>query len=106
MPRLVQVSEALPGIGAPCCAGPTVLDREQVPAALDLLELTELAWHDCYGEITPSDEVIDDILACSRGDLARMARVARPADASALVAGDGGPRRERGLRLPRCAREH
>jgi hypothetical protein len=46
-------------------------------AALDLLELTELAWHDCYGEITPSEGVIDDILTCSRGDLGELARAAR-----------------------------
>lgn len=54
-----------------------VLGEGQVPAALDLLELTEFAWHDCYGEITPPDDVVDDILICSRGDLARMIRVAR-----------------------------
>ena len=47
------------------------------PAALDVLELTEFAWHDCYGEITPGDDVIDDILACSRGDLGELARAAR-----------------------------
>jgi hypothetical protein len=54
-----------------------VLGESQAPAALDLLELTEFAWHDCYGEITPPDDVVDDILICSRGDLARMIRVAR-----------------------------
>jgi hypothetical protein len=32
-------------------------------AALDLLELAEFAWHDCYGEVTPPDQVIDDIFA-------------------------------------------
>lgn len=37
--------------------------------ALDLLELVELAWHDCYGDITPPEQVIDDILLLSRGDL-------------------------------------
>jgi hypothetical protein len=45
--------------------------------ALDLLELTELAWHDCYGEITPPDHVIDDILLCSRGDIVKLIRVIR-----------------------------
>jgi hypothetical protein len=44
---------------------------------LDLLELTELAWHDCYGEITPSEQIIDDILLCSGGDIAKLIRVAR-----------------------------
>jgi len=38
-------------------------------AALDLLELVELAWHDCYGEITPPEPVIDDILVLSGGAL-------------------------------------
>jgi hypothetical protein len=46
-------------------------------AALDLLELTELAWHDCYGEISPSEDVVDDILICSRSELAGLIRAAR-----------------------------
>jgi hypothetical protein len=37
--------------------------KEQAPFVFDLLELTELAWHDCYREITPSDDVIEDIIA-------------------------------------------
>ncbi len=37
--------------------------------ALDLLELVELAWHDCYGERSPSDQVIDDMLVVSDGTL-------------------------------------
>jgi hypothetical protein len=67
------------------------------PAALDLLELAEFARDDCYAEITPPDDVIDDILICSRGDLAQMIRVTRLAvedsrdlrmAADALRAGD------------------
>jgi hypothetical protein len=49
----------------------------EVTAALDLLELAELAWHDCYGEITPPDEVIGDILVVSEGDLAKLVAAAR-----------------------------
>ncbi len=45
------------------------LGEDDTDAALDLLELVELAWHDCYGEITPPDSVIDDILVLSRGTL-------------------------------------
>jgi len=41
-------------------------------AALNLLELTELAWHDCYGEVTFSDEVLDDLLTVARGDVHRL----------------------------------
>ena len=47
------------------------------PRALDLLELLELAWHDCYNEITPSEEIIDDILLLSDGRLDRLIVAAR-----------------------------
>ena len=50
---------------------------EAAPAALDLLELTELAWHDCYQEITPSDEIIDEILLCSEGNLGLLVQACR-----------------------------
>ncbi len=46
-------------------------------AALDVLELTELAWHDCYGEISPPEDVIGDLLTCAAGDLATLVRGAR-----------------------------
>ena len=48
-----------------------------VEAALDLLELVELAWHDCYGEITPPDEVIGDILVCSGNTLTGLIQAGR-----------------------------
>jgi hypothetical protein len=44
-----------------------VFGEGQAAVALDLLELTEYAWHDCHGEVTPPDEVIDDILVVSCG---------------------------------------
>jgi hypothetical protein len=50
----------------------SVLGKSAASAGLDLLELAEYAWHDCYGEITPPDDVILNILICSRGDLATM----------------------------------
>lgn len=37
--------------------------------ALDLLELVELAWHDCYGDVTPPEEIIDDMLLLSNGSI-------------------------------------
>ncbi len=46
-------------------------------AALDLLELIELAWHDCYGEVTPRDDVVDDILVVSSGTLHGLIRSGR-----------------------------
>lgn len=39
------------------------------PIALDLFELIELAWHDCYGEVAPPDDVMADILVVSEGTL-------------------------------------
>jgi len=54
-----------------------LLGRSLAQAALDLLELTDLAWHDCYQEITPPESVIDDILVCSRGELAGLVQAAR-----------------------------
>ncbi|BCJ72195.1 hypothetical protein CS0771_17390 [Catellatospora sp. IY07-71] len=48
-----------------------------VEAVLDLLHLTDMAWHDCYGprqlEIPP--DVLDDVLLLARGDLARLVRL-------------------------------
>ena len=46
-------------------------------SALDLLELVEFAWHDCYDEVTPSDEVVADILVVSGGTLEGLIRAAR-----------------------------
>ncbi len=42
-----------------------------------LLELLEFAWHDCYSEITPPEEVVDDVLVLSQGDLSRLISSAR-----------------------------
>jgi len=57
----------------------SVLGPSQASAGLDLLELTEYAWHDCYQEVTPPDDVVLNILICSRGDLATMIRAAKVA---------------------------
>jgi ABC-type molybdate transport system substrate-binding protein len=46
-------------------------------AALDALELLELAWHDCYGESSPPEQVIEDIWVMSDGDLGRLIAAAR-----------------------------
>ena len=54
-----------------------VFGRERAPFALDLLELTELAWHDCYGEVTPPEAVIDNMLLLSEGNIERLIQAAR-----------------------------
>lgn len=46
-------------------------------AVLDILELTELAWHDCYGETTPPDAVVDDIFVVAGGTIASFGSAAR-----------------------------
>ena len=40
-----------------------VFGPESAPAALDLLEVTELAWHDCYAEVTPREDIVEDMRA-------------------------------------------
>ncbi len=54
-----------------------VLFADRTDRALDLLELLEMAWHDIYGEGTPPEEVIDDILLLSEGSLRLMIRWTR-----------------------------
>jgi hypothetical protein len=34
-----------------------------------VLTLTEMAWHDCYGEVSPPGDVIENIFVCSGGTL-------------------------------------
>ena len=52
---------------------------EMLKAVADTLALLELAWHDCYGEVTPSEEVVDEILLCSRGTLQGLLEAAQVA---------------------------
>ncbi|MGN9910085.1 hypothetical protein ACTMTJ_21280 [Phytohabitans sp. LJ34] len=53
----------------------------EVEAALDLLHLTDMAWHDCYGprELEIPARVLDDVLLLARGDPAALISVARAA---------------------------
>jgi len=46
-------------------------------AALDALELMDLAWHDCYGETSPPEQVLEDVWVVSDGDLAQLVSAAR-----------------------------
>ncbi len=54
-----------------------VFDPGSVEAVLDLFETMELAWHDVYGEISPPESVIDDVLIVSGGNLAALIRAVR-----------------------------
>jgi hypothetical protein len=53
--------------------------EQHVEAALDLLHLADMAWHDCYGprELEVPDEVLADVLLLADGDLATLIRLAR-----------------------------
>jgi hypothetical protein len=44
---------------------------------IGVLTLTEMAWHDCYGEISPPETIIDDILLCSDGNLVKLISAAK-----------------------------
>ncbi len=37
-----------------------------------MLALLDLAWHDCYDEPFPSDQIIEDIWVVANGDLGRF----------------------------------
>jgi len=45
-------------------------------AALDLVDLSELAWHDCFGEVTFPDDVLDDMLVLADGSVEKLASAA------------------------------
>lgn len=54
----------------------SVIGAPQLEAALDALELMEFAWHDCYGQPNPPEDVVDDVLTVSRGNLADLVSAA------------------------------
>ena len=47
-------------------------DAETQRRVAAVFELMEMAWHDCYGEATPPEQVVDDVLLCSRGTLSGL----------------------------------
>src|SRR6478735_3564879 len=91
-----------------------VFGADRTPRALDRLELVEFAWHDCYDEITPPEQIIDDI------PLFRHRRMSRDCDphwrrragnhphvstlaAKPVQTGAGEPGRHTTTRLCRCS---
>ncbi len=51
--------------------------KDDTERVLDLLELVELAWHDCYDEVSPPEKAIDDILLVSQSEWPRLIAAAR-----------------------------
>ena len=54
-------------------------DDETLRTVEHVFELMEMAWHDCYGEVTPSETIVDDVLRCSQGTLGGLIEAARMA---------------------------
>lgn len=50
---------------------------QEAPAALDLLELLALAWHDVHGDLAPPADVVEDGWRVAGGDLGRLVGAAR-----------------------------
>ncbi len=51
-------------------------DPRTLRAVSRVLELMEMAWHDCYAEITPPEDVVDNVLLCSGGELRGLVEAA------------------------------
>lgn len=49
---------------------------DRANAALDVLALLDFAWHDCYGEPCPPDQVVEDIWTVADGDLGHFVSAA------------------------------
>lgn len=75
-------------------------DPATLRAVAQLLALLELAWHDCYAEITPPEQVVDDVLLCSRGTLPGLIDAVHLAvvDARDLSVWASAARKKSGLR--------
>ena len=41
----------------------------EVAVVMQVLDLLDLAWHDCFGEVAPPQQVIDDLFVAAEGDL-------------------------------------
>jgi hypothetical protein len=44
-------------------------DEASIDPALDVLDLMDLAWHDCFDEVAPPAGVLDDVLVLSDGEV-------------------------------------
>lgn len=49
-----------------------IFGEDRASVVLDLLVLVELAWHDVYDEVTPPEDVIDDMLLLSEGSIEKL----------------------------------
>ena len=49
---------------------------DAVEPALDVFELMDLAWHDCYDALEPPAAAFADVMLLADGDLGALARLA------------------------------
>lgn len=54
-----------------------LFSEEHVGPVLDLFEILEYAWHDAHGDITPAEDIVDDVLLLSEGSIDRLIQVVR-----------------------------
>ncbi len=54
-----------------------MFEAATIEPVLDLLETMEIAWHDIYGETSPPEPIIDDVLELSDGELSSLIRWVR-----------------------------
>ena len=54
-------------------------DEHALKTVADQLAMLELAWHDVYGEIAPSETIVEQVLVCSKGTLDGLIRASRQA---------------------------
>ncbi len=47
-------------------------DGKTLRAVSHIFALMEMAWHDCYGEVAPPVDVVDEVLLCSGGTIAGL----------------------------------
>jgi hypothetical protein len=53
-------------------------DADTLRAVGQVFELMELAWHDCYGDVSPPEHVVVDVLVCSGATASRPRRGSPP----------------------------
>jgi hypothetical protein len=54
-------------------------DEHVLKTVSDQLAMLEMAWHDVYGEIAPSETIVEQVLICSKGTLDGLIRASRQA---------------------------
>jgi hypothetical protein len=70
-------------------------DEQTAIRVEQVLTLMEMAWHDCYGAVSPPEDVVANVLTCSAGTLEGLIDAAHLAvidsrDLAVRVSASGG----------------